>query len=110
MTPITDRAGVETLLAQLCAAIRGASMAPGDAIATPAGRSDSDLARALYEQTELIPLVGRQIFLRTACCWLGDAFDALSAGRDEEAFRWAFRSAAELERYREVPQQEGASL
>ncbi len=76
--------------------------------ATAREGADAALAHVLHDVTDHIPLVGRQIFLRTTCLWLARSFDAACDGDAAEADRWAERAGFELQRYREQP--EGACL
>lgn len=103
--PITDRAGVESVRHAAVDALQGLGYSVLYASMARNAYRDVDCATAFFANAEQIRLVGRNIFLRTACRWLGDAFDALADGRDEEAYRWAFRAAAELERFNEVTEE-----
>jgi hypothetical protein len=101
-----DRARIDALLAELVADLRGAHLHTcADSIEEP----DDDVARALAlrEHSDCVPVVDRQIYLRTATPWVARALEARAAGDQDEALRWADRAAAELERYRDIQRGDG---
>jgi hypothetical protein len=62
-------------------------------------RADSDdMAAVLFDQTDRVPVTGRQIYFKTAIPWVARA---LVAETPEEAKRWAKKAGYELERYRD---------
>lgn len=65
-------------------------------------RTHAERARLLHDQTDRIPVAGRQIYFRTACVWLARTFDALHVGDTEEAARWLDKASHEFERYAEA--------
>lgn len=56
------------------------------------------MAAVLFDQTDRVPVTGRQIYFRTAIPWIARA---LVAETSEEAERWAKKAGYELERYRD---------
>lgn len=88
----------QTLISRLWYASLGACAAQ-IAFVMCTDHTDDERASVLHDQTDRIPLRDRQVYVRTACCWLARYFDASSAGDVAEANRWAERAEAEMERY-----------
>jgi hypothetical protein len=73
-----------------------------DAIERSALPVCSDITRSetAFDAAEHISMVGRRIYLWTACKWIGRAYAAMHGGLDLAVADWTYKAGVELARYR----------
>lgn len=101
---ITQRSDIDALLEKIIAALgtEGCRIAAHELRVPTAHKTDRKRYDLLLACSERIPRRERKAHLRSACVWLGDAFEALADGHDGGAYWLAEKAAGELDEYRGV--------
>lgn len=97
-----ERARIDALLVDLIVELSAAGFRGAADAVTHAG-GDSARAALLFDLTDRVQVTGRQIYLRWAIQWTARALESWAEGCADEALRWRYRAASELDRYRDTP-------
>jgi hypothetical protein len=100
---INQRSDVDALLEKVAVALASEGCRTAPELRTPtAPKADRKRYELLLACSERIPRRDRKAHLRSACVWLGDAFEALADGHNGGAYWLAEKASGELDEYRGV--------